>query len=46
MKEFYEHVEKCQQCTDHPLALCPVGQKLIDDEAAATQKKLLGINAP
>jgi hypothetical protein len=32
-KAFHEHLDKCEQCSKNPFALCPVGDCLITKAA-------------
>jgi len=29
MDKFHEHLDKCEQCRNHPFDLCEIGQKLL-----------------
>lgn len=28
-RQFHAHLDACEQCRDHPMALCPVGARLL-----------------
>ncbi len=48
MKNFHDHLDQCQQCRDHPFALCPIGASIITEmyRAQPTKSNDRGITVP
>lgn len=42
VKAFHDHLDKCEQCREHPFDLCPIGQSLF--LATALKRPSSGLN--
>lgn len=38
---FHEHLDECQQCRDHPFALCPTGDRRLRAAALGEEDSLV-----
>ena len=45
--DFYNHLDKCKQCREHPMGLCPEGARILESvvfgyKSAKAIKEILG----
>lgn len=40
---FHKHLDACQQCADHPFALCPTGSVLLRASATEEQARVCNL---
>lgn len=40
---FHRHLDTCKQCTNHPFGLCPVGARLIEEEALGQKHEIADV---
>jgi hypothetical protein len=43
---FHAHLDKCYQCREHPMDLCPTGAKLLTEAACSVSPIDLDIPTP